>query len=189
MNNSYKWTVLDIEPLLMSKSFEELNVAERAFLVGHLGDEAQIKQYQKILQCTSKAVSIEPKLRPKAAIQARVRSRIQTPSVVKNGMEGFFLAFSGLLAIRSPIRSGLALAMLTLAFWFTCNLEQSYLNTQEALQDSLVYQQWYDSEASSQPFKSDSNSTITLPKQLNTAIPVREDVRNEGIRELKSRGF
>ncbi len=182
MNNSYKWTVLDIEPLLMSKSFEELEVVERAFLVEHLGDEAQIKQYQKILQCTSKAVSIEPQLRPKLAIQARVRSRIQAPSVVKNGMESFFLAFSGLLTVRSPIRSGMTLAMLTLAFWFTCNLEQSYLNTQEALQDSLAYQQWYDSEASSRPFKSDSNHTFTMPKRLHSGSILRDSFTADGIR-------
>ncbi len=172
MNTKYKWTVLDIEPLLKEKSFEELNAIERAFLVDQLGNETQIKEYQKLLQCCETAAAIQPNLCPKAGIQAHVRSKVPpAPSVVKNGLESIFVVFSSLFAVRSPIRSGMAIAMLTLAFWFGGNMEQSYYNNFEAMQDSLAINSTLpDAAVYQQTLQNDSNTMITLPKALNHKI-------------------
>lgn len=170
--HKYNRTPLDIEPLLMEKSFEELDAAERAFLVEQLGSESQIKAYQQMLQCCEMAAAIEPNLRPNAGIQAHVRSKVPpAPSLIKNGLESIFVALAGLFAVRSPMSSGIAIAMLTLAFWFGGNMEQSYYNNFEAMQDSLAINSTLpDAAIYEQALQNDSNTIITTPKTLNHKI-------------------
>jgi len=170
---NHKRTILDIEPLLKDKTFEELDAGERAFLTEHLGSESQIKHYQTMLQCCSKAVVITPDLRPNPAIQNRLRNKLKTQSVVKNGLETFFVAIGSLFSVRSPISSGIAVAMLTLTFWFNSNMEQSFYNTFEEKQDSLAIMAMmpdtavYNTSNGEQASREDSNTMIAMPKTFN----------------------
>ncbi|MEZ4887980.1 MAG: hypothetical protein R3E32_24845 [Chitinophagales bacterium] len=177
----HKQTILDIEPLLKEKSFEEMDMTERDFLFQHLGNESQIKQYQALLQCYSKATIINPKLRPKAAIQSHLRNKLEAQSVVRNGLESIFVAIASLFAVRSSMNSGIALAMLTLAFWFGSNMEQSLQNNFEYMQDSLAMAAFPDTAMYNQPLQNDSNTAIVMPKTFYHTTMLADSFTIRGI--------
>lgn len=171
--NKHKYNPLDIEPLLKEKTFDELNTSEKAFLIEQLGSESQIKQYQKMLQCCSTAAAINPNFQPNTGIQAHIRSKVPpAPSVINSGFESIFVAIAGLFSVRSPMSSGIAIAMLTLAFWFGGNMEQSYYNSYEAMQDSLAVNSMLPTDVAIHDniLQNDSNSTVTQPKVYRHTI-------------------
>jgi len=116
-----QYSINDIEPLLLNKSLEQLNEAERSFLEQQLGKENQILAYQQMLQMNSMFLDTNemPVVRPKESIRLAVRAKMikkQTPQ--KKGFEAIFMGLFAWMSIKSPVyRTSLALVMMMAMAW------------------------------------------------------------------------
>ncbi len=116
-----QYSINDIEPLLLSKTLEQLSEQERGFLQAHLGKEEQILAYQQMLQMNRMFLDANemPVVRPKESIRLAIRAKmIQKQTPQKKGFEAIFMSLFAWMSIKSPVyRTSLALVMMMAMAW------------------------------------------------------------------------
>ena len=147
MNEQNKLDFCEIENILIHKQFKDLLLAEKELLQKHIGNQEQIVAYQQFLRQTQQVLNPiqAPEIKARPSIQQQLRQRLQAQklgknnSIQKNSLEQFCLSILSIFTLRPPLHTGLAMAILVLAFWCGNHFNQYTANQGNLVSDSIAF--------------------------------------------------
>lgn len=141
-SNKFNWTILDIEPMLLSKPLTDLTPEEMQFLQQHLGSWEQIKAYHQFLSMNHSCMDAQdyPEIEPDPMIQQRLRRKLKPQKTYRNGFESIGVALWGLFKVSSPLQTGMVAAMLAVCFWMNSTVNDFNSPHSVFANDSLTMQ-------------------------------------------------